>query len=409
VDRERTYVALAAADRAHAIGALVASARLQIVQPARLATLRAPYRHSLLGLVADPSAFTAAAIAQRLFRLPWAAVLLDEETVRVAATGRARRSALADAAAVIAPTAALAALAETLPHARLVALDDLERVHAVLADIQLVAAARGRSRLPAGPLVVDSWMFLNDRLTRLAVHLTKATRKSSVPVHPKHLIRTPRHWWYDDEISAGMRVLDIGCAGGEHSCHAALSGSTVTGIDVDRRALDRAAEQAARSGLTNVSFRRGDLTDRTTLRDLQPGSFDVALALDLLEHISDRQTTLKTIAGLLRPGGALLVAVPHVGTPYKRWRGRMGGTIFTDPDHKVEYTEETIRAELVGAGFEVIKLLRAGYDTPFPGFSAVVGAFSIPIFERLAARRERLLARRPQAATAWRVVARVPG
>jgi SAM-dependent methyltransferase len=401
-------VAVAAASQAQAVRGLVASAKLQILRPAPLATLRAPYRRSLLGLVADPSAFVAAATAQRLFRLPWAAGLLDEQTARLVASGRARRSALADAAAVIAPKEALAFVAQTLPHARLVALDDLERVHTVLADIQLASAARSRSPIPGGPLIVGCWMFLNDRLTRLAVHLTKVTRKSSVPVHPKHLIRTPEHWWYDDEIQTGMRVLDIGCAGGEHSFHAASNGGTVTGVDVDSRALDRAAEQAARSGLRNVSFCRGDLTDKTTLRELRAGSFDVALALDLLEHISDRQTTLKTIAELLAPGGALLVAVPHVGTPYKRWRGRMGGTIFTDPDHKVEYTENAIRAELADAGFEVVKLLRAGYDTPFPGFTAVLGALSISFFERLAARRERLLQRRPQAATAWRIVARVP-
>src|SRR5215470_9141262 len=65
-------------------------------------------------------------------------------------------------------------------------------------------------------------------------------------------------------LSAGMRVLDIGCGVGELSMVAArLVGPTghVTGIDIDEGALAIAAARAREQGLNHIDFGRGNISE----------------------------------------------------------------------------------------------------------------------------------------------------
>lgn len=48
------------------------------------------------------------------------------------------------------------------------------------------------------------------------------------------------------DLSAGSRVLDVGCGPGRHAVMLAQAGMNVTGVDVSRRFLDIAAERASR-------------------------------------------------------------------------------------------------------------------------------------------------------------------
>ena len=56
------------------------------------------------------------------------------------------------------------------------------------------------------------------------------------------------------------------------------------------------------------------------LRDVDARGFDLALALDVLEHVPDPDALLRGIADRLRPGGTLLVSVPNVA----HWSMRLG-------------------------------------------------------------------------------------
>src|SRR3954466_3041833 len=63
-------------------------------------------------------------------------------------------------------------------------------------------------------------------------------------------------------LSAGMRVLDIGCGVGELSMVAARrfgSGGRVTGIDIDGAALVRGAARAHERGLDRNACLHGDI------------------------------------------------------------------------------------------------------------------------------------------------------
>ena len=102
-------------------------------------------------------------------------------------------------------------------------------------------------------------------------------------------------------ISAGMRVLDLGCGVGEVSLIAAsLVGphGHVTGLDLDTTALDIARARAASSGYDHVSFEAGNVADHHPER-----MYDAAIGRHILIHCPDAVGVLKHVVGLLRSGG----------------------------------------------------------------------------------------------------------
>jgi SAM-dependent methyltransferase len=385
---QRGYVAIIApagsAVVRHCEEALEASIRLEVVAPSPAAAFSRTYRRASLALVADPAAMPGAAAVQRLTRIPWVAVLRHG---KVPALARQARAVLAS---------------EPIPGLRTVSPEDTLRLRALITDLALAPD----SREPAGWIsaaLPAAWTFLNDRATRLAIRLTPLTGKAPAPIHPKHLLCAPWHYWYVGELRAGDRVLDIGCGNGVHSLAAARVARSVLGFDVDERQLGFARARATDEGLGNVEFRAGDLTDPEFLAGV--GEFDVVLALDVIEHLTDRRAVLTRLRAVLAQGGRLIITLPNRDTPYKRWRRRAGAFAYADPDHKVEYDESGAREELERAAFRITSFERGGYDTPFAGFTALVGAVSLRAYARIATGRYRRLARRPERAAGFRIVA----
>ena len=102
-------------------------------------------------------------------------------------------------------------------------------------------------------------------------------------------------------IGTGKKILDIGCRDGTLTRHF-LEGNDVTGADTDSRALARAAER----GIRTVQF---DFNDADW--PLQPESFDVVVAAEVIEHLYFPERVLGRIVKLLKPGGVLVGSVPN--------------------------------------------------------------------------------------------------
>jgi SAM-dependent methyltransferase len=252
--------------------------------------------------------------------------------------------------------------------------------------------------------VPNSWLFVNNKLTRLAIKLVPLLQGAPAAVHPKHLVEAPAAH-YGDVVKESDRVLDLGCGSGGHAMRLAPLVKEVVAVDYDPRELALGQARVRKAGYGNVRFEVRDIT-KSGLGDL--GAFDVVVFLDVIEHLHDRVRVLRQIARVLAPSGRVVITAPHSETPYKKWRRRLGGFPYIDADHKIEYaTEAELINEIEAGGLTVEKLERFGFDTPFPGFAALAGAFSPRIYKWLGDRRNRIGRRKPQWAVGFRVTATV--
>lgn len=131
---------------------------------------------------------------------------------------------------------------------------------------------------------------------------------------PLHMLNPCRLEYISDQVSAefgrdldapqpfkGLDIIDIGCGGGLLAEPMARLGARVTGIDPVERNIQVAKAHMARSGL-KISYRAA------TAEDLAPRrkKFDVALFMEVVEHVPDPAASLGACASLLRPGGMLV-------------------------------------------------------------------------------------------------------
>jgi SAM-dependent methyltransferase len=109
----------------------------------------------------------------------------------------------------------------------------------------------------------------------------------------------------DAGITAGMHVLDVGCARGDFTFAVARvvgERGAVTGLDREPRFLSNARERAKHLGLTNVDFIEADLL----APPMDRGAYDAVVGRRVLMYQPDRVLALRALSHTLRPGGVLL-------------------------------------------------------------------------------------------------------
>jgi 2-polyprenyl-3-methyl-5-hydroxy-6-metoxy-1,4-benzoquinol methylase len=114
-------------------------------------------------------------------------------------------------------------------------------------------------------------------------------------------------------VTAGrpLRVVDVGGGSGTAAVPLARLGHTVTVVDSSADALATLRRRADTEGVgERVTGLQGD-ADRLSevLQGADP--VDLVLCHSVLEVVDDPATTLRGIAGTLRPGGQVSIAVPN--------------------------------------------------------------------------------------------------
>jgi 2-polyprenyl-6-hydroxyphenyl methylase/3-demethylubiquinone-9 3-methyltransferase len=101
----------------------------------------------------------------------------------------------------------------------------------------------------------------------------------------------------------GLRMLDIGCGGGILSEPLARLGVEMVGVDPAQENIVAASAHAQESGVA-VDYRA------TTAEELaaQGEKFDAVLAMEVVEHVTDVEAFVATIASMVKPGGLLIAA-----------------------------------------------------------------------------------------------------
>jgi 2-polyprenyl-6-hydroxyphenyl methylase/3-demethylubiquinone-9 3-methyltransferase len=101
----------------------------------------------------------------------------------------------------------------------------------------------------------------------------------------------------------GLRILDIGCGGGLLSEPLARLGAAMVGADPAAANVAAAKHHAAQSGLA-IDYRC------TTAEELADAGerFDVVLAMEVVEHVTDVALFMRRCAEMTKPDGIMIVA-----------------------------------------------------------------------------------------------------
>lgn len=105
-------------------------------------------------------------------------------------------------------------------------------------------------------------------------------------------------------ITAGQRVLDLGCGDGTTALPAARRGADVLGVDIARNLVDAGNRRAQAEGLTNCRFQHGDATHLTGLADRQ---FDLALSVFGAMFAPQPFDVAREMVRVTRPGGRVVM------------------------------------------------------------------------------------------------------
>jgi SAM-dependent methyltransferase len=153
-----------------------------------------------------------------------------------------------------------------------------------------------------------------------------------------------RHWWYRgrrkviDRVLDGLglaepgRILDAGCGSGRNMVELARRG-TVTGVELSPTSVALARERGV-----------GEVIEGSVLEmPFAGGSFDLAVCLDVVEHLEDDRAALAELRRVVAPGGALLVTVPA-------YQWLWSGHDVVNHHHR-RYTLSSLRAVAQDAGW----------------------------------------------------------
>lgn len=159
-----------------------------------------------------------------------------------------------------------------------------------------------------------------------------------------------RHFWWVSrrEFVSGLirtvgqghggDVLDVGCGSGLLARELAVSGATVTGVDV--------VSHPQWSSQGSWVFREGDYLELAP----ELGVFDTVLALDVAEHVVDEARFVARLRENVRPGGHAIVTVPAYNWLWSR-HDELN-------QHFRRYTKSGLGSILTAGGLDV---MRCGY------------------------------------------------
>lgn len=150
-------------------------------------------------------------------------------------------------------------------------------------------------------------------------------------------------------LPAQGRVLDIGCASGGLLRELAPVASYRAGVELS--SVGAAAAREVADEVINAAI-------DDPAASFPPGSFDVIVCADVLEHVADPAATLGKIVSWCAPGGSVLVCVPNIANWQARLRLLKGVWRYADcgiwdDGHLRFFTLATLRELLEAEGLSV--------------------------------------------------------
>lgn len=158
------------------------------------------------------------------------------------------------------------------------------------------------------------------------------------------LSRTHRfNRWMADTIKpwVGQRVLEIGSGMG-NLMQQFLPRDEYTASDIDSLHLRYLTNRYG--DRDHISIRNLNINEAGACEEVS-GSFDTAIALNVIEHVEDDRTAFRNIYTALAPGGRACILVPR--------NPKLFGSLDEVLDHYRRYTREELIEKMEAAGFSI--------------------------------------------------------
>jgi SAM-dependent methyltransferase len=170
------------------------------------------------------------------------------------------------------------------------------------------------------------------------------------------------------EPTPGDRILDLGCAAGALTHYLSGLGASVVGVDSEERAIAK-----AQSLFPELQFRKADVAELP----FGEGSFDKAVAGDLVEHLDD--ATFRAMLGELRrvlvPDGTLSIYTPNPLHLIERLKAH-DLILAQNPTHIGLRTSRELEGIMRDCGFVVDRVLwRASFFPVLRTVDAILGRY----------------------------------
>lgn len=162
-----------------------------------------------------------------------------------------------------------------------------------------------------------------------------------------------RWLWVRGHLRKGSaRTFDAGCGNGAFSIYAAREGNAVVAASFSEREQDDARRRAGVLGVEGIDFRLIDLRELASRTD-ELGSFDQVICLETIEHLLEDQRLVDVLAGMLRPGGKILLSVPYAGHRHLYMEDPDPSPVEDGFHVRYGYTPERLREVAENAGLRV--------------------------------------------------------
>lgn len=151
------------------------------------------------------------------------------------------------------------------------------------------------------------------------------------------------------------RILDIGCATGTLGTEikANKAPRQLIGIEIDKRSADKALRFYDKVLVMDV--------EKTVRLPFKRKSFDCIVLADILEHLRDPESLLKTVSKYLADDGVLIVSVPNVAFISIRISLGVGRFEYhekgiMDKSHLHFFTLASFQKLIQDSGFQIISV-----------------------------------------------------
>jgi len=175
----------------------------------------------------------------------------------------------------------------------------------------------------------------------------------------------------------GKSAIDIGCGPGYFSRELTTNGWKTLSVDTDSQNIEHTKKHAHET-LTGDAL--------SVLPKLKENQYDLALALEIIEHMPKAQGKLlvSEINRILKPGGKLILSTPNRHSPEglggyywgEKIRGWEKWTAY-DPTHVYIYSASEIVRLIELSGFSVARITGYFYEGRLP----LIGHWKLPLMK----------------------------